>query len=263
MRLDVYLAQNNIVRSREAAKSLILSGAVNVNGVKAVKPSQTVYDGDNVIVTGDLSKYVSRGGLKLEKALSCFDISVEGLSCLDIGASTGGFTDCLLQNGARLVYALDVGHNQLDERLRSDSRVKCMEGVNIRDTATSDFSEEIDFICTDVSFISLKIIIPKIGELLSENGEAVLLIKPQFECGRADLGKNGIVRSQKVQVRVIKEVVAEAAANGLFAKGLDYSPISGGDGNIEFLICLSKSRTELADISPEATVSQAHKSIGG
>ena len=181
---------------------------------------------------------MSRGGLKLEKALEVFGIDVTGLCCLDIGASTGGFTDCLLQHGARYVYAVDVGHGQLAPSLRTDKRVKCTEGYNIRNAAPDDFDTPIDFICTDVSFISLKLVIPVVKLLLSPGGKAVLLIKPQFECGKKDIGKGGIVRDKKIQTRVTEEIRQCALDSGFDVAGLIPSPISGGSGNTEYLIAL-------------------------
>ncbi len=243
MRLDLYLAVSGTVRSRELAKSLICSGGVAVNGITVTKPAMEISDSDDVKITADMPKYVGRGGLKLEKALKCFSIELNGLVCMDIGASTGGFTDCMLQSGAEFVYAVDVGHDQLDEKLAADSRVKNMEGTNIRNVSRDDFLKRIQFVSADVSFISLTKVIPKISELLDDGGSAVLLIKPQFECGKSDIGKNGIVRSQKVHVRVMKEITACCEGNGMGVRGMDYSPIQGGDGNIEYLIYAVKGET--------------------
>lgn len=236
MRLDLYLAEKGLVKSRELAKSIIAGGGVTVNGITAAKPSKDVSDADDIRITAEMPKYVGRGGLKLEKALKCFEIDIHGTVCMDIGASTGGFTDCMLQNGAAYVYAVDVGHGQLDEKLISDSRVANMEGTNIKDVSANDFPQKIGFISADVSFISLTKVIPKISELLSDGGRAVMLIKPQFECGRADIGKNGIVRSPKIHARVMREIAAACENSGLGAAGIDYSPVQGGDGNIEYLI---------------------------
>lgn len=266
MRLDVYLSKSGMVCSREAAKKLVLEGAVTVNGVCVSKPSLKVEDNDSIEVVGELPKYVSRGGLKLEKALNCFHINIGNMHCLDIGASTGGFTDCLLQNGAKIVYAVDVGHDQLHPSLRNDPRVCCMEGVNVKSLTPLDFPEELDFICTDVSFISLKHVIPVLAQLLPSEKKAVVLIKPQFECGRSDIGKNGIVRAEKVQLRVINEIIYEFTLNGFIISGLDYSPISGSDGNIEFLLCavkegISDSCCVAADVNPAKTVRAAHEAL--
>ncbi|MBP0955078.1 MAG: TlyA family RNA methyltransferase [Oscillospiraceae bacterium] len=237
MRLDQYLVAKGFAGGRDAAKRLIADGEVTVNGTDNVKPSLEISDDDTISVLNTL-RYVSRGGLKLEKALEVFGIDVTGLCCLDIGASTGGFTDCLLQHGARYVYAVDVGHGQLAPSLRTDKRVKCTEGYNIRNAAPDDFDTPIDFICTDVSFISLKLVIPVVKLLLSPGGKAVLLIKPQFECGKKDIGKGGIVRDKKVQTRVTEEIRQCALDSGFDVAGLIPSPISGGSGNTEYLIAL-------------------------
>lgn len=236
MRLDVYLAENGIVKSRELAKRLISAGAVEINGKTVTKPAFNVSDTDNINITGEMPKYVGRGGYKLEKAIECFGIELRGLVCIDIGASTGGFTDCMLQNGAGYVYAVDVGHGQLDGKLLADSRICSMEGTNIKDVRAEDLLRKISFAATDVSFISLSKIMPKISELLEDNGSAVMLIKPQFECGKADIGKNGIVRSPKVHARVMREIHAACTACGMGVVGMDFSPIQGGDGNIEYLM---------------------------
>ncbi|MBQ9208226.1 MAG: TlyA family RNA methyltransferase [Oscillospiraceae bacterium] len=237
MRLDQYLVAKGFAGGRDAAKRLIANGEVTVNGTDNVKPSLDICDDDTVSVLNTL-RYVSRGGLKLEKALEVFGIDVTGLCCLDIGASTGGFTDCLLQHGARYVYAVDVGHGQLAPSLRTDKRVKCTEGYNIRNAAPDDFDTPIDFICTDVSFISLKLVIPVVKLLLSPGGKAVLLIKPQFECGKKDIGKGGIVRDKNVHIRVTEEIRQCALDSGFDVAGLIPSPISGGSGNTEYLIAL-------------------------
>lgn len=237
MRLDQYLVAKGFAGGRDAAKRLIADGEVTVNGTDNVKPSLDICDDDTVSVLNTL-RYVSRGGLKLERALEVFGIDVTGLCCLDIGASTGGFTDCLLQHGAGYVYAVDVGHGQLAPSLRTDKRVKCTEGYNIRNAAPDDFDTPIDFICTDVSFISLKLVIPVVKLLLSPGGKAVLLIKPQFECGKKDIGKGGIVRDKRVHARVTEEIRQCALDSGFDVAGLIPSPISGGSGNTEYLIAL-------------------------
>lgn len=235
MRIDIYLSENGYVKSRERAKTLVKAGQVQVNGVVVSKPSYNVPEEADVKITGEQLKYVGRGGLKLEKALSVFDINLENKICLDIGASTGGFTDCMLQNGASYVYAVDVGHDQLDETLANDKHVKNMERTNIRDLTPEDFVPNPSFIATDVSFVSLKQILPKIKELLPENGEAVVLIKPQFEAGKAAIGKNGIVKDKKVHEKVLADIVSFCFSQQLEVKNLIHSPISGGDGNVEYL----------------------------
>lgn len=235
MRIDEYLVRNGLAKSRERAKELIKTGGVSVDGKIVSKPSFAV-DGDEIIeITGDTLKFVSRGGLKLEKAARVFGISFEGRKCVDFGASTGGFTDCMLQGGAAVVYAVDVGHGQLDKKLLSDSRVVNMEGFNLKNISADDIHGKADFLACDVSFISLKLIIPRIADVLSDSGEAAVLIKPQFECGRQDVGKNGIVRSQKVHVWVLNEIFSAFAQSGLFADSFDFSPVCGGDGNIEYI----------------------------
>lgn len=257
MRIDIFLVEKGMVKSRTAAKEIIQSGGVEVNGKMVSKPSYEVSEQDDIVITADTPRYVGRGGLKLEKAIEAFGISLNGLVCMDIGASTGGFTDCMLQYGAEFVYAVDVGHDQLDEKLKNDGRVKNMEGFNIRNAALSDFERKIDFISTDVSFISLTMVIPKITELLVDGSGAVMLIKPQFECGKADIGKKGIVRSPKVHERVIREIAAECEKNQLGVQGIDFSPIQGGDGNIEYLIyAVKKASGKCFDIA--SIVRSAH-----
>lgn len=261
MRLDIYLSEKGFVKSRETAKRMISEGGVSVNGSIVTKPSKDISENDKVELCAPLPKYVGRGGLKLEKALECFDLSVNGLVCMDIGASTGGFTDCMLQSGAEYVYAVDVGHGQLDEKLLRSPRVRNMEGVNIKDISPEDMDREIRFISADVSFISLKKVIPKIYELLADKGTAVMLVKPQFECGRADIGKNGIVRSEKVHKAVLGDIIAFCNSSGLSVTGADYSPIQGGDGNIEYLICAVKGGGTAKPVDCAKVTSAAHQSF--
>lgn len=236
MRIDIYLSENGYVKSRERAKQLVKAGQVQVNGIVVSKPSYDVAENAAIEITGEQLKYVGRGGLKLEKAIGSFDIKLNERVCIDIGASTGGFTDCMLQNGAAYVYAVDVGHDQLDETLVNDNRVCNMERTNIRDLAAEDFVQNPSFIATDVSFVSLKQILPKIKELLPENGEAVVLIKPQFEAGKSSIGKNGIVKDRKVHEKVLADIISFCFSQQLEVKNLVHSPISGGDGNIEYLV---------------------------
>ncbi|MCH5194230.1 MAG: TlyA family RNA methyltransferase [Oscillospiraceae bacterium] len=240
MRLDLYITEKGLAKSREQAKELIKSGNVSIDGRVISKPAYDVTDGDDLRISGDTLKYVGRGGLKLEKAISEFEIDLEGRVCIDIGASTGGFTDCMLQNGAAFVYAADVGHGQLDEKLREDSRVANMEGSDIRNLTAESFERAPDFISADVSFISLRLILPKISELLPENGEAVVLIKPQFEAGRAAIGKNGIVKDKKDHIRVLEEITLFCPSAGLSVQKIVPSPITGGSGNREYLAHLKK-----------------------
>ncbi len=237
MRLDVYLTEKGLCKSRTAAQSLIKSSGVSVNGKPCVKPSFEVADGDKVEITGEQLRYVGRGGLKLEGALKVFSLDMSGMVCLDIGSSTGGFTDCMLQNGAKKVYAVDVGTDQLDEKLRADSRVVVMEQTDIR---TAQLSETVDFVGTDVSFISLKQILPHIDRLLKKGGRAVVLIKPQFEAGRAALNKKGIVKDEKVRRKVVEDITEFALQCGFSVIGTADSPICGGDGNTEYLMCIEK-----------------------
>ncbi len=237
VRLDVYLTENGLCKSRTTAQSLIKSGGVSVNGKPCEKPSSEVTEQDMIQITGEQLRYVGRGGLKLEGAINSFGIVLKDLVCLDIGSSTGGFTDCMLQNGAARVYAVDVGTDQLDEKLRGDSRVVSMEKTDIR---TAQLPEQVDFVGTDVSFISLKQVIPHIQRLLKSGGIAVALIKPQFEAGRSALNKKGIVKDEKARNRTVEDIKVFAQQCGFMVLGLTESPIHGGDGNIEYLIHLGK-----------------------
>lgn len=242
-RLDVILVKQGYADSREKAKAIIMSGNVYVNGQKEDKAG-TAFDQGKIQleVRGHALKYVSRGGLKLEKALDVWKISLEDRVCMDIGASTGGFTDCMLQGKAAKVYAVDVGHGQLAWKLRNDKRVVCMEQTNFRYMQREDIGEELDFASVDVSFISLtKILIPA-RNLLKPGGGMVCLIKPQFEAGREKVGKNGVVRDSEVHCQVIAKIVDYADSIGFEVLGLDYSPIRGPEGNIEYLIHLKKER---------------------
>ena len=242
MRLDVYLAEKGLTKSRAAAAALIKACGVSVNGKIIVKNAFEVGENDNVEIVGETLKYVGRGGLKLEKALEIGKIDLRGKTCLDIGASTGGFTDCMLQNGAERVFAVDVGTNQLDESLRGDKRVVSLENTDIR-----DFFPEIqfDFIGTDVSFISLKLVLPHIFRLLKTNGCAAVLIKPQFEAGnsvfgRKALSKKGVVTDEKIRLKIVAEVIEFAKQCGFAVICSQASPITGGSGNVEYLMILEK-----------------------
>lgn len=241
MRLDVYLAESGLVKSRAAAKELIRSGQITADGKIVSKPSFDVDDSSDVKIIGEQLRYVGRGGLKLEKAITEFGLELEGLVCIDIGASTGGFTDCMLQNGAAYVYAVDVGRGQLDGKLINDERVLNMEKTNIMELSPEDFPKDPSFISADVSFVSLKHILPKIKELLPENGFAALLIKPQFEAGKSNIGKSGIVNDRNVHAAVLEDIASFCFSLGLEVSGLTHSPITGGsgaDGNIEYLACI-------------------------
>ena len=257
MRIDVALKERFNI-SRQKAKALIEEGNVSLNGKPAVKPSQEV-SGEDVlkIESSDILKYVGRGGLKLEKALSVFNITPENMVCLDIGASTGGFTDCLLQKGAKKVYAVDVGSSQLADRLKNNGRVVSMENTDIRRAEI----ECVDFICMDVSFISVIKVIYRVSELLKEDGTAVILIKPQFEAGRENVNKNGVVKNPKVHKRVIRDIISVAVGLKLGIKGLTYSPVRGGDGNIEYLLYLVKNPKESFMPDIDAVVTEAEKGL--
>lgn len=233
------MVERSMVKSRNVAQQLIKDGIVYINGNKADKASLSVSGEDVIEIRGELPKFVGRGGYKLEAALNRFDIALEGMVCVDVGASTGGFTDCMLQNGASLVYAVDVGTNQLDSTLRADSRVVSLENTDIR-AARNFIKEKADFIGADVSFISLKLVLPEIRELLKEQGQAVVLIKPQFEVGKKGLGKNGIVKKPALREKTVEDIKSFAAALGFKVLGVVQSPITGGDGNIEYLMYLSE-----------------------
>lgn len=239
-RLDSELVARGIFRSRTKAKEMIKAGAVAVNGKVADKPSMTVSESDEIESLSLEKQYVGRGALKLKKAAECFGLDFTGLVCLDIGASTGGFTEFMLSQGAAKVYAVDVGHGQLAESLRSDSRVVNLEGTDIRNVTAELIPEEADFISADVSFISLTRILPKMYELLKAGGTAAVLIKPQFEAGKSCIGKHGIVSDLKVHERVLREIDEFASAVGFHCEDYTFSPIKGGSGNIEYLAVLEK-----------------------
>lgn len=256
-RLDVILVNNGLASSRDNAKRTIMAGLVTVDGIVETKSGQK-FDVDSEFKVKDkLLKYVSRGGLKLEKAIQSFNIKLNGCYAVDMGASTGGFTDCMLMNGALKVYALDVGYGQLDYKLRVDPRVINMEKTNIRYLDTTLIEEPIDFISIDVSFISLRHMFPVASEILKDTGAVMCLIKPQFEAGRDQVGKKGIVRDSKIHVEVIENVIGYASDNGLFPHGLDYSPVKGTKGNIEYLLYLRKTESS-EEISPQEVVNIAH-----
>lgn len=256
-RLDVILVNNGLVSSRDNAKRTIMAGLVTVDGIVETKSGQK-FDVDSEFKVKDkLLKYVSRGGLKLEKAIQSFSIKLNGCYAVDMGASTGGFTDCMLMNGALKVYALDVGYGQLDYKLRVDPRVINMEKTNIRYLDTTLIEEPIDFISIDVSFISLRHMFPVASKILKDTGAVMCLIKPQFEAGREQVGKKGIVRDSKVHVEVIENVIGYASDNGLYPHGLDFSPVKGTKGNIEYLLYLRKTESS-EKISPQEVVNIAH-----
>ena len=239
-RLDILLVKRNLAESREKAKIYIKTGIVFINGIKAQKASLNIEETAIIEIRGETLKYVSRGGLKLEKAVEQFGISLEGQVCMDVGASTGGFTDCMLQHGAERVFAIDVGTSQLVGKLREDARVICMENTNIRYVTKEDIGEFVDFVSIDVSFISLSKVLAPVYELMKENAQIVCLIKPQFEAGKEKIGKKGVVRDKKVHEGVIVSVTSFATAIGLELLGLEYSPIKGPEGNIEYLLYARK-----------------------
>jgi len=247
-RLDVLLVQRGLATSREKAKAIIMSGNVFVEGQREDKAGTTFADTVNIEVKGSTLKYVSRGGLKLEKAMANFQVSVEGKVCTDVGSSTGGFTDCMLQNGAKKVFAIDVGHGQLDWKLRNDERVVCMEKTNIRYVTPEDLGEPVDFSSIDVSFISLTKVLEPIRNYLTDDGEIVALIKPQFEAGREKVGKKGVVREKSTHLEVIHKVINYARSIGFSVLDLEFSPIKGPEGNIEYLVHLKKSGQETGEL---------------
>ena len=259
LRLDVYLTQNGLCESREKAKSLIMAGIVFVNNQKSDKAGNIVKPDDKVEVRGETLKYVSRGGLKLEKAMQTFPIDLNGCICADIGASTGGFTDCMLQNGAKKVYAIDVGYGQLAWKLRTDERVINLERTNFRYVTSKQVPDLLDFASVDVSFISLSLILPVMYTLLKSKGCAVCLIKPQFEAGKENVGKKGVVREKSVHIAVVKKIIDLVYENNFTLLGLDFSPVKGPEGNIEYLCYISKDNTlQKADISPEEVVRKSY-----
>lgn len=244
-RLDVLLVKRNLAESREKAKAVIMAGNVFVEGEREDKAGTTFPPDVNIEIRGHVLPYVSRGGLKLEKALAVFDVDVNEKVCTDVGSSTGGFTDCMLQNGAKKVFAIDVGRGQLDWKLRQDPRVVCMEKTNIRYVTPEDIGEPVDFSSIDVSFISLTKVLEPIRNYLTDEGQIVALIKPQFEAGREKVGKKGVVRDRSVHVEVILKVAEYAQQIGFGVMELDYSPIRGPEGNIEYLIRLKKGAQSL------------------
>lgn len=247
-RLDILITEAGLATSREKAKAYIMSGIVYVNGQKETKAGDLFDDETSKLeVRGNTLPFVSRGGLKLDKAFKVFPLCVENSVCLDIGASTGGFTDCMLQNGAQKVYAVDVGHGQLDWKLRNDERVVCMEKTNFRYVTHKEIPDEIDFAATDVSFISLTKILPPAYNLLKEGSLMVCLIKPQFETTKEKVGKKGVVRDPKVHIEVSEKVIAFAKSIGFILEGLSFSPIRGPEGNIEYLLLIRKGNSDLID----------------
>ena len=265
-RLDAELLARGLVPSRERGRALIMAGVVYVGGQKALKAGQTVKSGDVIEVRENVNPFVSRGGLKLQKAMQTFPISLQNTICMDVGASTGGFTDCMLQSGAQKVYAIDVGYGQLAWKLRTDEHVVNLERTNFRYCTREQVPDEIDFASVDVSFISLRIILPVLYALLRDAGEAVCLIKPQFEAGRENVGKKGVVRDEAVHEDVVRTITQFAADTGFAVAGLTFSPIKGPEGNIEYLMYLRKADVGTLQIDPDtihALVRASHDTLGG
>ena len=260
-RLDVLLTERGLLDSRQKAQATIMSGIVFVNGQRVDKVGTAVSNDALIEIRGTTLPYVSRGGLKLEKAMQTFPLTLIGKICADIGASTGGFTDCMLQNGAKKVYAVDVGYGQLDWKLRNDARVVCMERTNARYLTHEEIPEELDFASVDVSFISLKLIFPALYGLLREGGEIACLIKPQFEAGREKVGKKGVVRDPAVHLEVLEHFLIHAKENHFTVLGITYSPIRGPEGNIEYLGFLRKSEEPDAAVDLQAIVEASHTAL--
>ena len=264
-RLDVALLELGLVPSREQARGLIMAGQVYVNNQKADKPGAQVTAADRLEIRGNRLPYVSRGGLKLEKAVRSFHLCLQDAVAMDIGASTGGFTDCMLQNGAKKVYAVDVGYGQLAWKLRTDPRVVNMERTNIRNVTREQIPEELDFFSVDVAFISLRLVLPVGLELLKDGGTAVCLIKPQFEAGRERVGKKGVVREPKVHQDVVEGICKYVKEIGFTILGLDFSPVKGPEGNIEYLLYIKKTNKPSLGIAVNAAdlVAKSHQALDG
>lgn len=260
-RLDVLLTERGLLDSRQKAQATIMSGIVFVNGQRVDKAGAAVANDAQIEIRGATLPYVSRGGLKLEKAMQTFPLDLHDKICADIGASTGGFTDCMLQNGAKKVYAVDVGYGQLDWKLRNDARVVCMERTNARYLTHEEIPDELDFASIDVSFISLKLIFPALYGLLRQGGEIACLIKPQFEAGREKVGKKGVVRDPAVHLEVLEHFLIHAKENHFTVLGITYSPIRGPEGNIEYLGFLRKSEEPCAQIDLSAIVEASHSTL--
>lgn len=262
-RLDVAVFEQGYAESREKAKAIIMAGLVYVNNQKIDKAGFELKEDDTLEVRGKGLKYVSRGGLKLEKAMQEFPITLDGKICMDVGSSTGGFTDCMLQNGATKVYSIDVGYGQLAWKLRTDERVVNLERTNFRYVTREEVPDEIDFSSVDVSFISLSHILPVLNTLLKDDGQAVCLIKPQFEAGKEKVGKKGVVRDLAVHLEVVEKIIGLAIENGFSVQGLQFSPIKGPEGNIEYLIYLVKSNDPVIsnDVDAKTLVNASHNEL--
>lgn len=263
LRLDSKLVDLGLVESREKAKALIMAGQVYVNNQKVIKSGTFLKETDLIEVRGEKIPFVSRGGLKLKKAMEVFDISLENNVCMDVGASTGGFTDCMIQHGASKVYSIDVGYGQLAWKLRTDERVVNMERTNFRYVTKEQINDDVDFASVDVSFISLKIILPVLYNLLKWDGTAVCLIKPQFEAGKDKIGKKGVVREMSTHCEVVNQVMNYAISSGFSVTGLSFSPVKGPEGNIEYLMHIIKSENpeNISDISVEKLIENSHNEL--
>ena len=261
-RLDVLLVERGLFDSREKARRSIMAGVVHVNGSREDKPGSCFDIKAEIDIKKDINPYVSRGGLKLEKALDCFGIELKGKRVLDVGASTGGFTDCMLKRGAEKVYSVDVGYGQLAWKLRNDIRVVNMERTNIRYVKPADIGESLNFATADVSFISLKLVLPPVSVILKEDGEMICLVKPQFEAGREKVGKKGVVRDPEVHIEVIEKVAGFAREAGFAIKGITFSPVRGPEGNIEYLMYISKNGIDISGFNSVAgnVVKESHSS---
>ncbi len=262
-RLDVVAVQKGLFDSREKAKAAIMAGEVYVDGQRSDKPGTKVDTESSVTVQQSSCPYVSRGGLKLEKAIEVFGLDLTDAKAVDIGASTGGFTDCMLRNGASHVWCIDVGYGQLDWKLRNDPRITNMEKTNVRYLDVDSIGRDIDFISIDVSFISLRLVLPVAGQLLREEGRLVCLVKPQFEAGRDQVGKKGIVRDPSVHEQVIRQVIGYGLENGLTPEGLDFSPVTGTKGNIEYLLFMTKKLCDnkVSDADVKRVVESSHQAL--
>ncbi len=259
-RLDVVLCSKGLAESRQKAQQYIMAGEVYVNDVRIDKPGTAVSEDSRIEHRGAVCPFVSRGGYKLDKAMQCFPIDLHKKTCMDIGASTGGFTDCMLQNGANHVYCVDVGYGQLAWKLRNDPRVTNYERTNIRTLTQEQVPQRLDFISIDVSFISLTLVLPVAKQFLKPDGSIVALIKPQFEAGRQLVGKNGVIRDPNVHLQVIEKMLAFCQEQGFTVSGLSFSPVKGPKGNIEFLLYLSNNAV---DVDAGAVVEQAHRELDG
>ncbi len=263
LRLDTAVFEQGFSESREKAKTLIMAGVVYVNNQKADKPGMTIKENDVIEVRSNPLKYVSRGGLKLEKAMQEFGLKLDGMLCADIGASTGGFSDCMLQNGASKVYAIDVGYGQLAWKLRTDPRVINMERTNFRYVTKNEIPEDLDFCSVDVSFISLSIIVPVMRNLMKDGGRAVCLIKPQFEAGKDKVGKKGVVRDKAVHIETVEKTVNMILDSKMSVLGLTYSPVKGPEGNIEYLVYIERTETpeNSSGVTSEEIVLKSHEEL--